>query len=156
MKTFKTLKAAAKHAQEGVLLRVNVGAQELYIAGPIVSINEVVLLKQSRPEGGSWSQIGHVTMRHLNRLGNANYAERTAQCGCITEQIYEAPKVAFAEVVSFKQDVYEVAVVAPDGSHQMCTPTWNSRGAAQAYADAVMKGERKPEIREVSKQGAAK
>lgn len=80
MKVFKTLKAAAKHAEDGMLLRVSVGAKEIYIAGPICSVNEVALL--FKPEGKqSWSYEGHITMRHLNRLHNGNQADRTVHSG---------------------------------------------------------------------------
>ena len=86
MKTFKTLRAAAEHAKGGLLIRVKVGGKEIYIAGDIVSTSEIALLQEkgavARTDGawagGTWSYLGHITMRHLARLGNGNWANRGA------------------------------------------------------------------------------
>jgi hypothetical protein len=59
-------------------------------------------------------------------------------------------KVVYAEVVCFKLHVFEVALTMSDGSKRICTPQWHLHGAAQAYANAVIRGERKPEVREAA------
>ncbi len=78
MKAFRTYKAAKEAAKGLPILMVGAGKNALYVAfdheqDPLgVSLNEVTLIND---EG---AYCGHVSMRHLDRLGNANYARAGA------------------------------------------------------------------------------
>lgn len=94
-KVFKKLSIAAKHAPNGMLFRLTVGGETLYIAGPVSSINEVALLQAKEPKDDgefrersdkepwvkSWAIVGSITARHLSRLGNGNWAHADPRWG---------------------------------------------------------------------------
>jgi hypothetical protein len=65
LRTFKTFAAAKKAAAGRPIIRVGM----LYLVGNIGPVTEIALLA---PDG---LIVGHVTARHLLRLGNANWAE---------------------------------------------------------------------------------
>jgi hypothetical protein len=58
------------------VIRVCIGRQQVYITG-FTSVDQVASAEVSliSAEGGI---TGHVSMRHLDRLGNANHAVRSA------------------------------------------------------------------------------
>lgn len=67
LKTYKTYSAAQEAANGKPILRIG---QALHIVGcDDLGLTEIAIISPS----GSVS--GHITMRHLNRLGNGNYAK---------------------------------------------------------------------------------
>jgi len=68
-KVFKRASAARQAAGNAPYLRVGMGSKTLYVVGlDNLGLDEVAIVAP----GGTIT--GHVTMRHLDRLGNANHA----------------------------------------------------------------------------------
>jgi hypothetical protein len=71
MKSYKTYGAAKKAAGQNPIVKIG----DLYIVGTTLEgcgLDEIQLIDTNR------HIVGNITMRHLNRLGNANWAERSA------------------------------------------------------------------------------
>ena len=71
MKAFRTYSAAKKAANGQAIVKVgSTGRNSLYIVGDFRSYSEIEIIE---PDGAIRA---HVTMDHLRRLGNANWAEK--------------------------------------------------------------------------------
>jgi hypothetical protein len=72
MKTFKTPRAAREAASGKPYLRIGFGKATIYVVGlDDLGLDEVALIAA----GGMIT--GHITTRHLDRLGNGNHAIST-------------------------------------------------------------------------------
>lgn len=69
IKVFKRYGIAKEQANGQPILRVGCGKNTLYIVG-LDSIDELCVLAND----GNGAITGHITMKHLDRLGNGNWA----------------------------------------------------------------------------------
>lgn len=67
LKVFKRYSTAKEHAAGRPIVRVGSGSSSIYIVG-MHEIDEVAII------AADGSITGNVTMKHLDRLGNANHA----------------------------------------------------------------------------------
>ena len=72
LKTFKKLSTATTYAEGQPIVRVTHRGESVYVVG-IGSTSEMAVLTPT--DRGSYGVAGHVTARHLDRLGNANWAK---------------------------------------------------------------------------------
>ena len=76
LKAYKTFGAAKRAAPRLPLIQINNGRERLYIVAETstqgVAQTEVSIMS---PGPKAYGYAGYVTMRHLDRLGNANRAE---------------------------------------------------------------------------------
>ena len=77
MQTFRTLVDAAKVAGVQPIFQIDTGVDRLFIVldGGVEAMKgtEVTLLTPEH-DSDRWRHAGHITLKHLDRLGNANWA----------------------------------------------------------------------------------
>lgn len=75
MKSFKTARKAHEHANGLPIIRIGVGRNALFVTG-FADLIEAQLTEVTLISPGGGNITGHITLGHLERLGNGNWAIR--------------------------------------------------------------------------------